>query len=100
MTIGNSKEKNRGKINYGLANILKPWDAVSHHADLLLLRNFATKNGYAAAYIFAVPKMFDLNFDKNQREDIRQIKINCTFKLNSNLYFQYFLKENTNDYIY
>ncbi len=46
------------------ANSLKPWDAVPHPASLLLLRNFATQNGYAAASIFAVPKRLDLNFNK------------------------------------
>ena len=47
-----------------MTNRLKPWDAVPHPATLLLLRNFATQNGYAAASIFAVPKRLDLNFDK------------------------------------
>ena len=58
-----------------MANRLKPCDAVLHPASLLLLRNFATQNGYAAASIFAVPKRVDLNFDIRQREGIRQIEI-------------------------
>ena len=69
------------KLPSGTAS-LPPYILAVCFENCLRQRRFlrrSQQNGYAAAAIFAVYKRLDLNFDKSQREGVRQIIIYILF---------------------